>query len=396
MIIMKKPRVVEKLRHFHRMVRKNGNKMGTYVRGIDFNYNNSCNFRCQHCFTEAPKALHNRAQLSFEKIAEVADQADDLGIFEFDMQGGELLLRPKLLFQLIEAIKPERFYLYLTTNGFLMDKEMAEKLAEAGVDRVSVSVDSIHPEEHDKFRGKKGAHEKALEALEHIKNAGMAPYLNITVGHYNAKSDDVRALLDYSKDHGYITLINVATPAGSWRGNLDVMVNEDDLEYLGELRKEYGNIIRDIWDSFDKKHENILGCNAVNRTYITPAGDVLPCPYLHIKIGNVHEQSLQDIVKYGFSVKHFHDHNDLCLAGEDKAFASKFLDQEMGVFNPVDAKTMFGEEDYVSKEAADAAKAYLAIPPSERFLSSDPLASAAKKSAAPAKMSGCAGCHAAR
>ena len=57
-------------------------------------------------------------------IGNLADQADELGYFEFDLQGGELLLRPDLLFETLEAIKPE-VYLYLTTNGYYLDRKMA-------------------------------------------------------------------------------------------------------------------------------------------------------------------------------------------------------------------------------------------------------------------------------
>ena len=58
-------------------------------------------------------------------------------------------------FQVLEAIKPERFYLYLTTNGYYLDKKMAEKLAEFKVSRVSVSIDSMDEKIHDEIRGRK-------------------------------------------------------------------------------------------------------------------------------------------------------------------------------------------------------------------------------------------------
>ena len=61
-------------------------------------------------------------------IGNLADQADELGYFEFDLQGGELLLRPDLLFETLEAIKPERFYLYLTTNGYYLDRKWQKNL----------------------------------------------------------------------------------------------------------------------------------------------------------------------------------------------------------------------------------------------------------------------------
>ena len=69
---------------------------------------------------------HVKEFLSPKIIGNLADQADELGYFEFDLQGGELLLR-QFTFETLEAIKPERFYLYLTTNGFYLDEKMAKE-----------------------------------------------------------------------------------------------------------------------------------------------------------------------------------------------------------------------------------------------------------------------------
>jgi MoaA/NifB/PqqE/SkfB family radical SAM enzyme len=344
--VFDKPRVMEKLRQFHGYLQKNNGEIGTKVRGIDLNYNNRCNFKCEHCFTRSPLGDHVTDELDLGTIADIANQADELGIFEFDLQGGELLLRPERLLEIVAAIQPERFYLYLTTNGYFLDETMAKRLAEAGVSRVSVSIDSIDAETHDKFRGAKGAHKRAMEALKHVQNAGMAPYLNITVGHYNAFSEDIEKLCQYSKDQGYTTLINVAVPSGCWQNMSEIMVDARDQAHIIELRKKYKNILRDLWNPFDKNLEKIHGCNTVNRIYVTPLGDVLVCPYLHIKIGNVYEQSLQEIINYGFSIKHFRNHSPLCLAGEDKEFVSKYLrDEGMSVFNPVQARDIFKEEE---------------------------------------------------
>ncbi len=351
MSIIDKPRVFEKFRSFHTALRKNNGEIGVKQRGIDVNYNNACNFHCEHCFTRSSQGDHIKEELPVEKMGDIANQADELGIFEFDLQGGELLIRPQKLFDVLTAIKPERFYLYLTTNGFLLDESIAKQLAEAGVSRVSVSIDSADPEIHDKFRGKSGAWKKAIEALKFVQKTGMTPYLNITVGHYNIKSPDIEKLCEYSKKHGYTTLINAAVPSGCWQDHTDVMLNEDDLKYLIYLRKKYQNILRDLWNPFDKQYEKIIGCNTVNRLYITPIGDVLVCPYLHIKIGNVFEQSLKDISEYGFSIKYFHNYSKLCLAGEDVDFVKKFMQRDgMSVFNPLDAREIFTKDDYIKKE----------------------------------------------
>ena len=133
---IKKPRLVKKLkRFFYDYVKYNDGKVGTKTRGIDLNFNNACNLRCKYCFTNSPKGDHVKEYLDYDAIAKLADEADELGYFEFDLQGGELLLQPKKLFKVLEAIRPERFYMYLTTNGYYLDEEMAQRLADANVSR---------------------------------------------------------------------------------------------------------------------------------------------------------------------------------------------------------------------------------------------------------------------
>ena len=76
---------------------------------------------------------------------------------------------------------------------------MAKRLADANVSRVSVSIDSMDEKIHDEIRGRKDSWRRAIAALEHVQKAGMDPYLNITVGHYNANTDHFKQLLDFSK-----------------------------------------------------------------------------------------------------------------------------------------------------------------------------------------------------
>ena len=346
--LLSKPRLVKKLKDFYDYVSKNDGKVGTKTRGIDLNFNNACNLRCKYCFTNSPKGDHVKEYLDIKAIEKLANEADELGYFEFDLQGGELLLQPDKLFEVLKAIKPERFYLYLTTNGYYLDDKMAKKLAEHKVSRVSVSIDSMDEKIHDEIRGRKDSWRRAMEGLEHVRKNGMDPYLNITVGRYNARTDHLKKLLDYSKDKKYKTLLNVAVPAGMWQKMDDIICNDEDRIYLKKIRKEYKNLVRNIWNPFDKNHEKILGCTTVNRLYITPIGDVLVCPYVHIKIGNIFKQSLKEIVDFGFSIKYFKNHSDLCLAGEDKSFIRNFMSNEgQTIFKPAEAINIFSKEDFV-------------------------------------------------
>ena len=344
----KKTRLLEKVRHFHNHLKNNDGKVGTYHRGIELNLNNACNLRCKYCFTNSPKGDHVKDFLPIPKLKEIADEADELGYIEWDLQGGEVLLRPDKLFDALDAIQPERFYLYVTTNGYKVDRKIIKELGKRGVSRMSVSFDSWDPDFHDEMRGRKDSWKRAIQALEYIQEAGMDPYMNVTVGHYNAKSEDLRMLLEYSKKKKYRTLVNVACPTGMWNQVHDVVCDEEDQKHIRKLRKEYKNLNRNLWNPFDPKLEKIMGCTTVNRMYITALGDVLACPYVHIKIGNVFENTLKEISDYGFRIKHFRNHSDKCLAGEDLNFIKKFNSTPgKTIFNPVKADEIFQKEDFV-------------------------------------------------
>ena len=104
-----KRRVVEKIKDFFDYVRKNEGQIGTKQRRIELNFNNACNFRCEHCFTDSNIGSHAKDEMPIDVVADLANQADELGMFEFDLQGGELTVRPEKLYEVVEAIQPERF-----------------------------------------------------------------------------------------------------------------------------------------------------------------------------------------------------------------------------------------------------------------------------------------------
>jgi radical SAM protein with 4Fe4S-binding SPASM domain len=74
----------------------------------------------------------------------------------------------------------------LATNGTLVSKEIAQKIVDAGVKRVSISLDGANPETHDAFRGIPGAFDAALRGLKNLRSLGMGVQINMTVTRHNA------------------------------------------------------------------------------------------------------------------------------------------------------------------------------------------------------------------
>ena len=124
-----KPWLLEKLLEYNRYVQKN-QSIGIKPRGLVINPSNACNFECKHCFTRSAMNAEIQERLTVDVIERVADEADALGIYEIDIQGGEPLLLPNLT-DIINAFGSDRFYIYVTTNGFLLGNQEAEELAES-------------------------------------------------------------------------------------------------------------------------------------------------------------------------------------------------------------------------------------------------------------------------
>jgi MoaA/NifB/PqqE/SkfB family radical SAM enzyme len=111
-----------------------------------------------------------------------------------------------------------------------------------------------------------------------------------------------------------------AAPVGAWEGNKDIVLTKDDLEYIEGLRKKHLFLRRDVDANFVER-----GCGAVKEAvYLTAYGDVLPCPFIHISLGNVLEEPLEKIRKRGLEIKYFNHYHKKCLAAEDRNFMVKY------------------------------------------------------------------------
>lgn len=348
MSVMKKSLVLAKMHRFLRDVRKRGNKIqgGETPRQLVIDYDNTCNFRCKFCYEQEDRA-HNGEHLSLEEIADIADQAYELGIWEIIFQGGELLVDYEAFRRLLKAVRPERFRTVLVTNGYLLSKQRAEELADDGLDCVGVSISGLDAESHDADRAVPGAHQRALEALDAAASAGLTTWAQVVFGHHNAHSKDLFALLEYLKQRRLGTYFILAMPYGIYEGST---LTSEDLAVFQKIRQTY-TCYFDTWDMYDPERKRLTGCWAAGgaRLFITPKGDVLACPFINIRFGNVREKSLKEIHDAMTSIRYFGSYSPICLAGQDRAFRKKYLDGiGMSMFQPKDACEVFkNKEDFL-------------------------------------------------
>jgi AdoMet-dependent heme synthase len=152
-----------------------------------------CNLACIHCrrMTVADQLLPQDLTTAeaFRLIDEIATFARPI----FVLSGGEPLFRPDI-FDIARHATDAGLIVALATNGTLIDRNMAQAIKESGVRRVSVSFDGADASTHDIFRGK-GAFDKSITGMEHLRAVGVPYQINTTVARHNShQMDDTLAL----------------------------------------------------------------------------------------------------------------------------------------------------------------------------------------------------------
>jgi cyclic pyranopterin phosphate synthase len=131
-----------------------------------------CNYRCVYC--RAGDSIGDFTEpMAWDDFHRLATMFASLGILKLRLTGGEPLLRPGLT-EFVEKVKPLQLELAITTNGHLL-AQMAADLRRAGMQRVTVSLDSVHAEKFARITRTRGAFERVLAGIEAAQSAGLHP-----------------------------------------------------------------------------------------------------------------------------------------------------------------------------------------------------------------------------
>ena len=177
---------------------------GRCISDLRISVTDRCNFRCVYCMPEeGMQWLKRDTILSFEEIERVARIGVELGIEELRLTGGEPTLRPDLP-ELVHRLSrlPLRS-LSLTTNGFLL-KGMARALAEAGLKRINVSLDTL---QHDRFHqiARRRGLDQVLAGLEELERyPSISPIKVNVVAMRDFTEDEVVAFAELSRRKPYV------------------------------------------------------------------------------------------------------------------------------------------------------------------------------------------------
>ncbi len=274
-----------------------------------------CNLFCDHCRAAAEDTAYE-GELFTEECFGIIDSILEVGTPILILTGGEPLLRPDI-FEIGKCASEKGLRVVLGTNGTVITEEIATRLAEIPIARIGVSLDFPTVELQDKFRGKSGAFESAIEGIRKARKAGIDIQINSTITKMNAPYlDELLNLaleLDAVAFHPFMLV-----PTGRGKGLADVELRPEEYErilnWVCDKQSELSDRI--FFKPTDAPHYmRILkqrgmtptshpgAANTITRgclagtgfCFISHVGRVQGCGYLDVEAGNVKEESFAKI-----------------------------------------------------------------------------------------------------
>jgi GTP 3',8-cyclase len=173
------------------------------IRDLRVSLTDRCNFRCFYCLPHGEPPIAPKEQmLSYEEIEYVSDIFVSLGIEKIRLTGGEPMMRRDIetIIKKIAALKPRLHDLALTTNGYFLP-DRAESLKDAGLDRVTISLDSL---KRDVFKRMTGVDvlDRVMEGIEAAKRARLTPIKVNAVIVRGHNEEEVADFAAFAREHG--------------------------------------------------------------------------------------------------------------------------------------------------------------------------------------------------
>jgi cyclic pyranopterin phosphate synthase len=216
-------------------------RLGRPLRSLRVSVTDRCNLRCNYCMPQEEYVWLPREELlSFEEIARLVEVFTSLGVEDVRLTGGEPLLRRDLpqLVRLLAA-NPRIRDLALTTNGVLF-AEQGEALRDAGLHRVTLSLDTLRPERFAKLAGR-DSHAQVLEGIAAARRLGFPKLKLDTVVLRGVNDDELADLIEYGRaNNAEVRFIEYMDVGGATEWSFaKVFTRAQMLERLGQ---RYGAI----------------------------------------------------------------------------------------------------------------------------------------------------------
>jgi len=257
-----------------------------------------CNLQCAHCLSDAGKALKD--ELSTEECRDLIAQWAALKVFQVNIGGGEPFAREGFL-DLLQHAHEKGLVTCVSTNGLLVDRSLAKRLAGLKMLYLQVSLDGASEEVNDAIRGR-GTYRRILEAMDYLSGEGVPFSINTVLTRRSYPQLD--ALRATAEEYGGELRVSRFRPSGRGKQTKDSLgPDKDQLEAFAEWLEAHDKVR--TGDSFfcltseRRRRKGLDMCGAAKMTCcVSPSGKVYPCAFLQEEAfvsGDVRSQKFKEI-----------------------------------------------------------------------------------------------------
>ncbi len=254
----------------------------------------TCPLSCKHC-SVAGRRMGN---LSRDTLVDLMRQFRELGVSICGLTGGEPTTRYDLA-DIVRAAAKEGMSPVLFTSGYGLGEAQIAELAKAGLWAIAISIDSDIPEEHDEFRGRKGAFEAAFRAAFFAARYGLYTMISTVASKESVKSEKYRKIYKIASDLGiHEYRIIEPMPCGRLDSDSDMLLSGDDIRKIRDFHYEInrkGKLPKVCAFNVIESPE-FFGCGGgTQHLFVDSAGEVCPCDFTPLSFGNIRNESLAAI-----------------------------------------------------------------------------------------------------
>ncbi|MBC8310122.1 MAG: GTP 3',8-cyclase MoaA [Planctomycetes bacterium] len=174
---------------------------GRQIRDLRLSVTDRCNFRCVYCMAPDVKYIPKMQLLTLDEYIRVIQIALSLGIEKLRITGGEPTLYPHLDELLKEVGKMGLKDIALTTNGSRIRGQWAQRWKSLGLNRVTVSLDTLNPQRKDAITRSQTSLQTVINSIDALRDAGLTPVKVNAVIMRGVNDDEVVAFADFAKEH---------------------------------------------------------------------------------------------------------------------------------------------------------------------------------------------------
>ena len=280
---------------------------------ISWNTTNNCNMYCQHCYRDA--GIRSNEELTTIEAENMIDEIVKAGFKIMIFSGGEPLMREDI-FHLISYAKNLGLRPVMGTNGTLINREIAQRLKDIGIMGVGISLDSMDFTKHAQLRGYPNAWQEAVDGMNSCKAVGLPFQIHTTVMDWNNK--ELEALTDLAVElgamaHHFFFLVPTGRGANIEEESLRAEEYESVITRIMEKQKLVNIELKPTCAPQFMRIAQQMGLNlrfgrgclaGTSYCIVSPVGQVQPCAYLNLELGNVKETPFSEIWKNNETLKH--------------------------------------------------------------------------------------------